>query len=947
MGTVRKEPLPFPLPEDLTGCKVGRFEVKARLGAGGMGEVYRAEDTKLRRPVALKRVARRLGNNPTARSHILQEAQRASALNSEHIASVHDVVEQNGELFLVMEYVEGETLRKRLDDPIALKDFFAIATQSAEGLVAAHEHGIVHCDIKPENILITRGTKVKILDFGVARRCPQPVQTPTQEASTIEPAGQSGGTPGYMAPEVLLEKTPDTRSDIFSLGVVMYEILTGQRPFGASSFLASSERVLHEEPKPIRTLRPDVPEQVAAVVQKAMAKDPEQRYASARELLTDLHRAAEGSTTQAGMDAAHRRRKRALRQWLAVGLACVVIGVAAWVVWKWKSAPAMLAERGWVLISDFDTPADGSVPQAAVQEGLSIALQQSQYVNVFPRARAYEVLQRMRKPGARIDEALGREICQRENLQVLLAGNVDHTGGVYQITVRGIDPMHGNLLFVEQERFDRESEFFEKTDVLAKNVRRQLGESLERIRTGTQPLARVTTSSLEALQLYSQAKNAVDQGKNEPVAELLKSALRLDPGFAMAHLELGQYYLAVVGKNDKAVAEHERAYALRENVTDRERRWIEAGYYGLREQYENEEQALEALVTLYPDDEEAHEELARAYYDLNEADRAIPELRQVLRLNSTSARGYGDLVLFLAYQSQSKAAIEAFDQAQKAGVETPRIHWGAGLAYLGLDDVPRAQEEFAKIGRNTETDRQLRDLCQAVADLYVGKLNAAKARLSKQVGELPSEEGGLQTFSRYLLGRIDLAQGNLQATAHEAEMILRVPMSGLQVTDLRNAGVLYARAGKVGKAQRVAVQIDEILKKFPSSSNRASLRNLEGEIWLAEGKAVEAESAFVAAAQDFAHPMPHRGLARAYEMEGQWAAAAREWEQVVSSYGQVLHNDFAPDLAYAELELGRLYRRMNNPAQARSHYERFLHRWQQADDTELLAKANREFTGLM
>ena len=164
-----------------------------------MGEVYRAEDTKLRRPVALKRVARRLGNNPTARSHILQEAQRASALNSEHIASVHDVVEQNGELFLVMEYVEGETLRKRLDDPIALKDFFAIATQSAEGLVAAHEHGIVHCDIKPENILITRGTKVKILDFGVARRCPQAVQTPTQEASTIEPAGQSGGTPGYMS----------------------------------------------------------------------------------------------------------------------------------------------------------------------------------------------------------------------------------------------------------------------------------------------------------------------------------------------------------------------------------------------------------------------------------------------------------------------------------------------------------------------------------------------------------------------------------------------------------------------------------------------------------------------------------------------------------------------------------------------------------------------------
>jgi tetratricopeptide (TPR) repeat protein/predicted Ser/Thr protein kinase len=945
MGTARKIPAVSPFPEDLTGCKVGRFVVKKRLGAGGMGEVYSAEDTKLRRPVALKRVARRLGNNPAARIQILQEAQRASALTSEHIASVHDVVEENGELFIVMEYVEGETLRKRLDRPIALKEFFAIATQCAEALTVAHSHDIVHCDIKPENILITGENKAKILDFGVARRCRPTTEGSTLGESTIDPSGLTGGTPGYMAPEVLLERVPDARSDIFSLGVVLYEILTGQRPFFAGSFVASSERVLHERPAAIRELRPDVPESVASIVTKAMAKAPEQRYASASELLDDLQRAATGTTPQASTEALRVRHRRVVRRW-AVASVAVLLAIGLVALLRWKTAPPVLAERGWVLITDFDSGDDGTVPATAVREGLTIALEQSRYVNVFPRSRVYEVLQRMRKPGARIDEALGREICQRENLAILLVGSVDHSGQTFQIAVRGVDPVHGNLLFAERERFDGENKFFEKTDALASNVRRDLGESLEHIQKGTRPLARVTTSSLEALQLYSRAKEAVEQGKNEPVAELLKSALRLDPGFAMAHLELGQYYLAVVEKNDKAVAEHERAYLLRENVTDRERRRIEALYYGILEQYEDEQQALEALLRLYPDDEEAHEELARAYYDLNEVDRAIPELRQVLRLNPSSARGYGDLVLFLAYGSQSQAAVTAFHEAQNHGVETPRMHWGVGLAYLGLEDVPQAQREFEQIGRSTETDRQLRDLCLAIVDLYRGQLNSAKAKLTQQARAVPPEAGGLQIFTRYLLGRIYLAQGDRQAAAREADLILRVPLSGLQVTDLRNAGILYARSGEIDKAEQVARQIDDLAKKLPSSSNRSGLHNLEGEIFLAQGKAPEAENEFVAAAQDVAKPLTHMGLARAYEMEGQWEAASREWEQVVSSYGQVLHNDFAPDLAYAELQLGRLYRRMNNPALARSHYERFLKRWQEADDAKLLARATREFTGL-
>ena len=648
MSTARRARIPFPLPGDLTGSKVGRFLIHSKLGAGGMGEVYYAEDTKLQRPVALKRLARRLGHDPEAWRHILREGQRASALNSEHIASVHDVLEEKGELFLIMEYVEGETLRQRLQRPMTLEQFLEIATQCSEAFISAHEHGILHCDIKPENIMLTPAGQVKILDFGVAKHVPR-----YDQSATLEPTRTISGTPAYMAPEVLLERLPDERSDIFSLGVVLYEMLTLHHPFSASGLVATSERILHETPTAIRVFNPSVPEVLEAIVMKAMAKAPAQRYADARGLLKELRQLQAGAMPSKLTPVVPQRAEQKAKRWPLAAIVAMAIVVAVFVIYRWVHPEPILAERGWVLVSDFETSGDNPIPDKGVREGLTIAIQQSRYVNVFPRTRAYEVLQRMKKEGVtRIDEALGREICQRENLQVLLTGSIERMGQVFQITVRAVNPVQGDLLFAERERFDREGQFFEKADALTTKIRKDLGESLDRIEKSNRPLARVTTTSLEALQLYSQARDASDQGKNEQIPALLKGALRLDPDFAMAHLQLGQYYLAVVGKNERAAAELERAYRLRQGVTDREQRRIEAGYYNLQEQYEEEAQSLSILVSLYPDDEEAHQGLAGAYYDLHQLDKAVIELREVLRLNPSSAPAYRSLVLYLAYNSR-------------------------------------------------------------------------------------------------------------------------------------------------------------------------------------------------------------------------------------------------------------------------------------------------------
>ena len=922
--------------EFLSGTIARRFLIGERLGKGGMGEVYRAEDTKLKRIVALKRLAPHLRADPLYRRRFQEEAQRVSRFSDPHIASVYDVLEDRGEIFLVMEYVEGRTLRERLRHAITLDEFLDIAIQCAQALIAAHERGIVHCDIKPENVMLTNSGQVKILDFGIGKHLPR-----SDQSSTIERSSSLAGTPAYMAPEVLLEKCPDGRADIFSLGIVFYEVLTGHHPFLADTFVGTIDRIRHETPAPMRIFNSKVPEQLEAVVGKAVAKDPAQRYPNARDLLQDLRLVQTNLTAAKLQILPHLEVRKSSRRAVAAIVSLLVLAGIFAVYRKAHSEP-ILHERGWVLISDFSTQGDDPFPDMGVREGLTIALQQSRYVNIFPRTRVYDVLQRMQKEDvARIDENLGREICQRENLQVLLSGSIEHVGQVFQITVQAIEPTHGNMLFAERERFDRKEQFFEKADNLAKKVRKDLGESLAKIGETSRSLAKVTTSSLEALQLYSQAKDASDQGKNEQIPALLKGALRLDPDFAMAHLQLGQYYLAVVGKTERAAAELERAYQLRKGVTDREQRRIESGYYNLHEQYEDEGQSLSILVSLYPDDEEAHQELAGAYYDLHQLDKAVIELREVLRLNPSSAPAYRSLVLDLAYGNQSEAAIAASREAQRHGVDPPQMHWGLGLAYLGLNDVSGARQEFQRIGEGTETDRELQELCLVVADLYEGKLNAAKAKLARQVQAVPPQSGGLQVFQLYLLGRIHLSQRSSREAKLLADRILDMPSADLQISDLLNAGVLYARAGRIDKARLVLRLIDNAQKQFPSSSNQSSFHNLEGEIWLADARPVEAERSFTTAVQEYPRVLSHTGLARAYQAQRNWGLATRYWEQVLRGRGEILHNDFPADLAYAHLELGRLYRQMKKPDIARSHYEEILRMWPQADESSLLRDARR------
>jgi tetratricopeptide (TPR) repeat protein len=877
------------------------------------------------------------------RRRFRQEAERAARANDAHVAAIYDVFEERGEVFLVMEYVEGQTLRARLHQqikqPLTLEEFFSTAKEAAEGLAEAHERGIVHCDVKPENIMLTTSGHVKILDFGVAKQLPRPDQS-----STIDRSGSTGGTPAYMAPEVLMQRAPDGRADIFSLGVVFYEVLSGRHPFLAENFFVTTDRIRNETPLPLRSQNAEVPEELETVVNRCLAKDPAVRYNNARELLEDL-RAAHGELRH---DTPHIilpvHQSPQPRRWLATLAALVLIATATWGAYKlWRYYHPPFRERGQALIADFAGVGQDSIPGQEVREGLSIVLGQSPYVNVYPRQQAFDALKRMKRQDVtRIDEPLGLEICRRENLDVLLAGSSEKVGQAFQITVRVIQPESGSVLFTEQQRFAGKDQFFGAMDALQKALRRDLGESNALIEKNSRPLAKVTTASLDALRFYSEAADYMAQGKMQFAPNLLQAALKSDPDFAMAHWLMARAY-SVSGNGEKEVEELTRAYQLRSGVTDRERGLIEAAYYSAQEQYEKQAESLVALVGQYPDDGEARYQLALAYDSLGDRARAIEQARLVLKGNPYSSRAYGFLVMQLARNNQDAEAIEAYKEGVKLFPENPELKVGLGLARLGQGDVPAARAAFTQLSGGSY--QWWGQVFLARAAMFEGKFNEARQILEAQL-KSDLRDGNLTAvmLERFLLASTLLTQGKAAQSQAVVDAILAVDdPAALQAEDFRRSGALYAEAGETAKAGKALARLDKLRHDFSAAINTSCYYNLAGDIALAEGHPEAAGAAFRGALQARPRAISHIGIARSLEGLGNWAGAAEEWKQVAASRGELLYESTPLDWQVAYLQLGRAERKLNQPDAARNDMQKFLQLWQNADDVQLRTDALREF----
>lgn len=928
---------------DLTGKTVGRFQVEVRLGAGGMGEVYRARDTKLRRVVALKRVTAHLLADEKSRAHLWKEALCASRLNDPHIAAIYDAFEDQNEVFLVMEYVQGENLRKRIRGPLPVREFLPIAIQCTSALAAAHRGGIQHRDIKPENILLAREGQIKILDFGIARRLPN-----DPEGTTIDTLTGEGliGTVIYMAPEILEQRPSDDRADIFSLGVVFYEALAGQHPFRSGTLLETSRRIVEEEPAPPSKFNPEIPPRLDSIVLRMLAKRPSDRYAKAADLLADLEQLQKELHAEVrALTPATVRRDGPLRARNLLGLVAVAaLAVAGWLAFRHFQKP-VLNEHAPILIADFENRTTQPVFDQTVTEAVRESLEQSHYFRVIPRSQIHEEAQQAGRANVtRVDRSLGRELCQRGNCRAVLAGTIVSVGAKYQITEELIDPARDSAVLVETASMDSPAELYTTVDSLAKELRKGAGESLAQISHNSQPLAQVTTSSLEALQRYSRGLDLYFAGDLQSFITLGQSAVALDPNFAMAHLYLARAYTALGNENQ---AREQLAAAMQNinHVSERERYLILAEDYETHEEYEKAADQFRLLTEVYPDDIRGFSGLAQMSIWTGRVEEAVPAEQHALALAPHSAVDHLNLILDLDRLNRFDDALSAYKSARTAGVTSPLLHWASGLAYLGKSDTTSATREFQLLASEGGDDGEnLASFYLARVLMYQGRLRSAADELRK--GLVLDEKMHSEAYMpvrHYLLAQIALIRGDNAGARSEAEEMARAALRAPESVELRRAGEILVRTNQIPLAQKVLRALAQLSTAHQSEFMQSCYYNFAGVLQLAQnqpGASIKSESR---ASVFFPLYSAYAAMGDAFASQHDWSNAAQSYEKYLNFEGEILQDDSPSSWVLAHLNLARALAHASKLDEARKYYDQFLQLWAGADsDLAILRQARDE-----
>ena len=653
--------------------------------------MYRAEDTRLKRSVALKRLSASLRLDPLYRRRFEEEAERASCLNHAHVAAIYDVIEVQGEIFVVMEFVDGQNLRQRLLTPMNLKEFLRIAVQSAQALMAAHEHGIVHCDIKPENIMLTPDGEVKILDFGVAKHLPR-----SDESTTVDRASGVTGTPAYMSPEVLLERPPDGRADIFSLGVVFYEVLAGRHPFLAGGFVATSDCILRETPAPIHTFNSEVPEQLETLVNKAMAKDPGQRYASTRELWEDLH-LIEGALTPTGLSQLLPRKtspKSRHKLLITVAATLLVVGLLAVVYYKGKAKDVAFDKQPPVHLAvlPFTSTVEDPGTKAlcnGLTETLAVKLTQLSGGNPVQVVPASEI----RAEGITNVEQARKGF----GVTLVLEGALQESGNRVRITYSLVDAVRMRQLSAGTITADM-SDVFGLQDRVVESVVDMLGLQLRGV--DQQALVAHGTREPEAYDYYLRGLGYLqDYHKPENLSSaiaLFNSALERDPKYVSAYAGLGEAYWATYNATyepkwmDQAKQACERAVAL-DSDSGKARSCLGKVYASIG-RYQEAVRQFQRAVQTDPTNDGAYRGLASVYERLGRLAEAENTYRLAVQVRPEYWAGYGWLGSFYSHQARYSEAANEFQRAIALAPDDPHGYRMLGGVYIFMGEYAKAME---------------------------------------------------------------------------------------------------------------------------------------------------------------------------------------------------------------------------------------------------------------
>lgn len=894
------------------GLTLGHFRLIEEIGAGGMGIVYRARDTRLERDVAVKILNAKTLSSDSARKRFRREALILSRLNHPNVESVYDFHSDQGIDYLVMEHISGVSLADRLEQgALSKKELVSIGIQLARGLAAAHEQKIIHRDLKPANLKVTPENVLKILDFGLAQFLTLPEdETVTQTAAVQNPAA---GTPAYISPEQIAGKEPDTRSDIYSAGVVLYELATGSKPFSEHGEILRWA-ILHTTPPAPRTKNSAITPDLESVILKCLQKGPGLRYQSANELLEDLKEIARGSSRQQAVTAQPRPLWR-FKQWLVVTLVLIAAVVGAILIRKLgsRAAPPGMS----VVVAEFENRTGDPVFDQTPRELVSAALNQSKQASVFPASRLPDVLRRMQRPETSVvDEKIATEICTREGLHSVISGSISKLGGSYLVLVRSSN-CNGDVVSTMQKEFSNPEELPAAIDEISTTVRHGWGESRAAIQRASQPLAIATSNSLEALKLYSSGKRQLYLGNPQAAASLLTNAIELDDNFAMAHAYLGIAY-EHLQNYDRAREELARAAQLSDRVTEREKEKILGAYALSRYDTAKAISHYQALAALSPEDPAVHISLAESYRMQLRFDLAISEATKAVDLEPSPGPKIS-LAIYYFLSGDSQRSIELAREVLKDHPEDWRALYLLGSCYSALGKSAEANaiwHRMLALGGDAASQARAAmadaaqahdDLPEAIAQLEDGLIADADVGNAYEL-----------TRKRIQLAELYRVSGNHQAFIRSLNEIQRTTSPDL----IFLLGKLDARSGRKSEAQQKLHILDQLSDKTPRAMSFCDL--LRSEIAAGDGQFTAAVRSARQGVQHFNSPLAIETLARAYELAGNKQDAANQYETLLSRANERQFDDIdSPALeavAAARYRLGVLYQSLGRGDLAKEQF---------------------------
>jgi len=955
--------MPLPSPGALIGKKVSHYRVLEVIGGGGMGMVYKAEDLKLGRHVALKFLPEELADDPRSLQRFEREAQTASALNHPNICTIYEIEEYEGQPFIVMELLEGSTLLRHLSlsesKAIPLVPLLDIAIQICDGLQAAHDKDIIHRDIKPANIFLTKQGPVKILDFGLAKLTSTAEVGDTgsthgadvTSAGSKQPAIETGaetsggvhtnvthtriaiGTASYMSPEQIRKENLDARTDLFSFGLVLYEMAAGRRAFTGATGAVVHDAILNQTPTAVHDVNSAVPRELDAVIAKALEKGRSRRYQSAAEMHADLERVRREM---------HPVRRR-LRGWLASAALVLFVAAGAW-IFRDYSNKVKLSADDTIVIADVSNQTGDPVFDDALNTALRAGLEQTPYLNVLARDKVSGALRFLNLPeDARVTPEVARQVCLRTNSKLIITSSIADLGNRFRIELNGIACQNGNAIARVREDVAHRNEIVRLLGASAAQLRGKLGEPAASVAKFNMPLEQATSPSPEALQQLAEGYRRHVAMDMRGAIQHYQRATELDSDFALAYAALGVAD-GTLGELDLAAAAEKKAYELRTRMTVLARFLVESLHYGfVTGEQEKAYPVLLQWVQTFPRDVTGHNNFARCLQLLAQLDRGADEAREAARLLPTPW-SYNNSMVASIVADRLEEAKATFDEAQTRKFDSPDLRENRAVLAFLQNDQPAMQEQWNWSAGKPIADSFL--FARSRIEAYYGHFR--EARLTEQALN-PAAKSAV-SGPAYRNTEEALREAEVGNSAQAQRLAAKALASAPNRIGQLSVALAFARAGDIEHAQKLADALSQddplniVVQNYSLPTIRAAMKLHEND----PAAAVEILRPTVKYDLAFAdgfnslYPAYIRGLA--YLQMGEGRLAAAEFQKLLDHPGIVGREVIG---ALAHLQLARAQKLMGDQAAARKSYEGFLTLWKDADsDIPIYQQAKAEYAKL-